>query len=70
MTRYIALDGPLNGDYIDATLAELNHYELTEWTEGELAYLHVPTSVTETDENGVPLEIAREIAAAEAESDV
>lgn len=68
MSTHIALDGPLNGDYIDAQQAFAHEYELTEWTEGELAYVHVPTATLETDENGVPLEIARELAALEDES--
>ncbi len=63
--KHIALDGPLNGDYITPAEAAANDYELTEWTEGEQAYLHVPTEAIQFNEDGVPLEIIQAIEEAE-----
>lgn len=65
MTKYIALDGPLNGDYITAVEAAANDYELVDWSENEQAYLHVPTESLQFDENGVPLDIVQAIEEAE-----
>lgn len=57
----IALDGPLNGQYITPEQAEAADYVLAEWTADEWAYLHLPNAENFTGPDGVPVEIAAEI---------
>lgn len=56
----IALDGPLNGQYITAQQAKDNDYALTDWTETEYAYIHLPNAENFTGPDGVPVELAQE----------
>lgn len=56
----IALDGPLNGQYITAQQAKDNDYALTDWTADEQAYIHLPNAENFTGPDGVPVELAQE----------
>lgn len=59
MKTNIALDGPLNGQYITPEQASANDYELIEWTESEFAYLHT-TSAVEHDDDPALYDIEQE----------
>lgn len=56
MTRNIALDGPLNGLYIDPEQAEQNGYTLSPWSDREDAWIHSKTVIESLSTDGVPIE--------------
>jgi hypothetical protein len=54
MFRTLALDGDRNGDYITASEAYRDGYELVKWPSGEYVYMQAYIKAAQAEDNYLP----------------